>query len=411
LAPFAIISLAIGFPLRIVDHLFRPAFSFFGGKKSQPANKIPTMTEQQPLHIRSHNLGFVPSTMAIVGDLRDTTERAKELSKRIIKDKKAPDMIFFQESFHEDATQILCKGLQKKYPYIIHSIVPQISGFSSGALVASKYPILKADFERFQHMIGPERLSPRGILRVRFSTQQGDLLIYSVHTQALLGQERAQARLQQLRRVHEMMQEDVKNEPNVHQILIGDLNTSRLTAWGEDNLQPTGQAEEPVLKFVAENFNDPFLRDHDPVTGKRTKNTPYFLETDQQSLMQPELQEPSGTWYHGPFAKRGLLLNTKLRRDREKHHQPAPEKVVHISEQPSWGTRQWHREQTANTARFDYTLFPKNSTLEGHCEIRNIGGNRVSPSSDHLPCDLRFWSKKNRPSLLPENDKAPQQKI
>ncbi len=399
LIPFAIPSLIIGFSLRAIDHLTRPFLSY---QKSGPSNveSRPDLTKEKPLHIRTHNVGFVPTFMAIANDLRDTNQRAHELVNEIEKDKAAPDVICFQEVFHEDATRTLVNGLRQTYPYIIHSVAPCLSGFNSGAMIASKYPIHRFDFERFQHMQGPERLSPRGIVRFRLKTSEKPVLIYSVHTQALLGEDRAKARLEQLKRVTELMDHDHQKEPETHQVLVGDFNSSRVTAWGEDNLTPPGQAEEKVLTYLAQEYVDPFLNDHHAVTGVRTPgSSSMFLEADKQRLSQANLVEPSGTWQHGPAVEGTLVykgVTAYNNKDRKKNNQPAPAKVEAIKEleKAAWGTPEWNKKQPAKTARFDHCLFRarKNGEqrLGAHVEIRNIGGNQ-SAISDHAPVDAKIF--------------------
>lgn len=354
------------------------------------------MTQDQPLRVRTHNLGFTTSGMSTLGDLRPPATRAEELVQSILHDPLNPDVILFQETFHEDGARILAEGLKEEYPYLIHSVAPQIGGFSSAAMVASKYPIERVEFHRLNHMTpGPERAAPRGISSVRLNSAKGSLLLYGVHTQALLGEMHAKARFNQVRAMVELIQKDRQEEPGVLQVLMGDLNTSRVTAWGEDNLLPQGQAEEAVLKEVAEHFDDIYERDHHPLTGERTYGEPTYLPIDNARLEEEALVEPSGSWYHGPFANPGFILSAKMKRDREKHGRPVPNKVAGISVKPAtWGSSDWHAEQTANTARFDYILLPKgDSPLEGRAEIRRVVVPKgiQSASSDHLPVDGRIW--------------------
>ena len=83
-----------------------------------------------------------------------------------------------------------------------------------------------------------------------------------------------------------------------------------------------------------------------------------------------------------------------MSKNHEKNGREAPNKVDEIEiAKPTWGTKAWKDDQTANTARFDYVLFPKAAKLEGKVEIRNIGGNDQSASTDHLPVDARVWVK------------------
>ncbi len=198
------------------------------------------------------------------------------------------------------------------------------------------------------------------------------------------------------------MQADLRQEPHAWQVLTGDFNISRLTAWGEDNLKPKGQAEERVIERHQDYFDDLYLRDHHILTGKRTTGDPSYLHIDNHRLNQ-NMQEPSGSWYDGPFSDPGILLSTIMRYDRQKHNRPEPQKVELVTVKKStWGRQAWHSEQIANTARYDYILLLKNQgqkaalaplSLDGRVEIRRIvvPPGSQSASSDHLPVDGRIW--------------------
>ncbi len=389
LLPVSLISSVIGLPLRIIDHSYRPLISHITTAKKDP---IPLqLTKDSPLHIRTHNLGFVTSSMSIIGDLRAPEERAKEVVESIRHDPQRPDIIFFQEAFHEDATKLLCEGLKNEYPYIIHSIHPHLSGFSSGTAVASKYPLKDIEFEPFYSLVGPECLTPRGVIKVSVDTAKGPLHIYGVHTQALHGEERAKSRLNNL----EELKREIDRHPDDLQVIVGDFNTSRLTVWGEDNIEPKNQAEGEVLERLEGYFDDLYLRDHEEKTGKRTEGTPRYLSIDN-ARMQEQLEEPSGSWYYGPFADKGTILYWKMRLDRLWHGREEPQKVEGIAEEPSfWGREGWHAKQIANTCRLDYILLPKkNNKLDGRVEIRRtiVPKDSQSASSDHLPVDGTIWA-------------------
>lgn len=400
LLPLSAIFSLTAFPLRCIDHLYRPAVSYIDSSQLAESQTPPelVLTKEKPLHVRTHNLGFVMSFMSIIGDLRPPIVRANEIVKSILNDPYQPDIIFFNEAFHEDATRILCEGIKEDYPYIIHNVAPQISGFSAGSLVASKYPINEVEFHRFDHISPPESMAPRGVLRVRLNSQRGPLLIYSAHTEALIGEKRAQARFDQLAELKEFIKADAEKTLSSMQLLLGDFNTSRVTAWGEDHLNPKGQAEEKVFERFNNYFDDLYLRDHDPLTGIRKSGNPKFLENDNR-LLDEKLPEPTGSWYVGPFANPGYLLSWNMRFDRWRYDRPAPKRVHEIAMSPStWGTSAWHSEQKADTARFDYILLPKSKNkkdcLDGRVEIRRTIVPKAAQSapSDHLPVDGLIWS-------------------
>lgn len=395
LLPVVIPSLLLSLPLRRIEHHLRPAVSYLKGPDIVGRRAI-ELTPEKPLHVRSHNIGFVTTSMSTSGDLRSPVKRAHELVESINGDPEQPDLIFFQEAFHEDGVKVLCEGIQKSYPHIIHSVAPHFSGFNSGAMVASKYPIEEVEFKTFAHMLGPEKASPRGVIRVKVATNKGPMYLYGVHTQALIGQDRAESRFRQIKDLKDWMAEDLRKFPNISQVVLGDFNTSRLTAWGEDALEPKGQSEEKVLNRLNEEFDDLFLRDHDPKTGKRIKDQPEYLPHDVKRAGYA-LEEPQGSWYHGPFADPGPVLTRKMRKDREKHQTPAPAPVEGlVGKATKWGTKEWQKEQRANTARFDFILLPKNDglkKLDGRVEIRRVivPEGVQSASTDHLPVDGRIW--------------------
>lgn len=397
----ALLPTVPGLLLRCLDHTYRPALSILrtpATPELPPSNL--TLTEDQPLHIRTHNLGFVPTTMSTVGDLRNPMQRAHEVVKSVVEDaENQPDIIFFQETFHEDATKVLCEGIKSAYPTIIHNVAPHVGGFNSGLMIACKYPIKEVKYERFGHFLGVENLSPRGIIRVTLETADGgELCLYGVHTQAILSVERAESRSKQLDQLMEFMRADKEKNQLAHQVLVGDFNTSRVTAWGEDNMN-TEQPEKKVMEKLNANFRDLFLEDHDEVTGQRLEGTESsFLAADNERLGQEGLVEPSGSWYHGPFADKGTTLKVKMALERAVHGLDEPKMAEGIEVLPStWGTKHWETTMTANTARFDYIVVPQDQVeeLTGRVEIRRVivPKGSVSAATDHLPVDGKIWIK------------------
>ena len=188
------------------------------------------------------------------------------------------------------------------------------------------------------------------------------------------------------------MKEEYEGE-EIPQLLIGDLNTSSITAWGEDNEDPK-QPEHRVLEFFRSRFSDCFAEELNPITGERMRGEPHFLTGDNRK-MGVELPEPKGSWYHGPFADPGIGLKVKQLWDRIRYRYPAPRLIRPIQIPPDWGTQRWHQSQEANTARFDYIakpLYCQNRFESIATEIRRIAVASSLPSapSDHLPVDSIF---------------------
>jgi endonuclease/exonuclease/phosphatase family metal-dependent hydrolase len=373
----------------------RPKMSYIDNSKNAPPLST-KLSDEKPLHLRTHNVGFVLETMGITGDLRPVRERATELAQSILTDAKQPDIICFQECFHEDGTRILCDELKKKYPYIISNVLPTASGFNSGLMIASKYPVLETEFHCLQHNLGPERLSPKGMLRTRIKTPIGPIDVYNVHTQALLGKDRAAARYAQIQQIKAIMARDAKKPSACPQILVGDFNTSEVDAWGNDNTSDPNNPELKVINELDKEFTDIYLKDHDRRTGQRKSGTtPVFLDEDNNK-MNLTLREPSGSWFHGlfPTSSNNFISRQIARhnaRDRTRHdYTVKPVDEIKIGT-PTWGTPDWRAMQTANTARFDYAFFPKGQrTLCGQAEIRRmyVPPGKQSASTDHLAMDI-----------------------
>ncbi|MBA3603430.1 MAG: hypothetical protein H0W50_07270 [Parachlamydiaceae bacterium] len=398
--------LALGcfaFSLRSIEHKKRPVLGLlYTPSAVEKSSEDLTLTKKLPLHVRTHNLGLVSNFLNIVNDLRDPVERANEIAHSILQDPHQPDIIFFQEAFHEDAVHQLCEKIRIVYPYIIHSVAPQISGWSSGVMVASKYAIKEIEFERLEHMLGMEKIVPRGIIKVRLTAQIGELLLYGVHLQPLLGKYRSNIRFMQLKQIKTFMKEGLKKNPHAFQILVGDFNTSRVTEWGEDSME---LFEKPVLDRFSKYFHDYFLEDHDEITGKRSSDsTATYLESDNIILEEKNLPEPVGSWQRGPFANKGYILEMICKVegwvDASKTANLVAEVVL---EENEWGTEKWHSSQATSPARLDYIVTPKKTKMlnpsgELKCKVEIRRGlvplDAQSASSDHLPVDGRFWIKR-----------------
>lgn len=376
-------------PFRLLFHAKRPLIRFI-----QP--EINPVIPEGPIHIRTHNIAQGPESFVALTDLRPNHERAEELVSSILTDPNAPRLMVFQEAYNQTGELL---RLQDTYPYIVHSVAPDVLGLSSGFFIASQYPVEQIEF-RVMPMEWPERVIGRGAIKIRVKTPLGKLDLFGVHLQALLGKKRADRRLEQLEHLHAWMEAEY-NQEGIPQILLGDLNTSSITAWGEDN-EDLQQPESRVLQFFRGHFTDSFAEEHDPITGIRIRGRAQFLEGDNRR-MGVELDEPTGTWYHGPFAQKGIGLSIKQIWDQIKYHYPAPRKIRKVQVPADWGTEEWHATQAANTARFDFIAAPR------HCqnrfefiaaEIRRIAVAKrlASAPSDHLPVDYVF-TLRDRPAV------------
>ena len=328
---------------------------------------------------------MVHNFMSISNDLREVLIRANELADAILKDQKGPNVICLQETFNEDAIEILCMRLKVKYPYIIHSIAPHISGFNSGLMLLSQFPIEELTYRRFDNSLGEEGLATKGALGVRLKLDNEKYVhIYNVHTQGLPGHKRAKIRLKQLHQVVNWIEADLEKmaaqnkTPPTRSLLLGDLNISRISAWEELN-----DEEEESFNLLEQKFYNIFTKDHNPLTSERIGGERLFNEG----------KENYGTWEMGPFPKKPWIFKWEDWLYRKWHHLP-PKKKYENAPKPfsGWGLKnQW--TQSTTPAYFDYILSLKGKegglSANDQAEIRRIDpiSAKVSGISDHLPVD------------------------
>jgi endonuclease/exonuclease/phosphatase family metal-dependent hydrolase len=378
LLPFAIPSFILSLPFHLYSHSKRPMISIIHNEKAAGIS----VSHPDSLTVRTHNLGFVYEFFRVVGDLRDVKTRAHEIADWIDEDKERPEIIFFQEGFHIDGSRELCNRLKEQYPYVIHSIAPHVLGLNNGGIIASLHPIDNFSYRPFDDMLGPEKWSTRGLLKIRIIKNGKKIDVYGTHLQALLGKERAKIRNNQMTRINEWITEDQETDKADTVLLLGDLNASKLTAWGEKN-----DEDDALFQQLEGNYSDIFLNDHDEY-GIRTTGSPTFNTSDTPEGVEAPLEEPSGSWYLGPFANKGFLL--KIKELYEKHFNKTQEKeIVKTPPKSTWGTKEWSSNQNARTARFDYILRYKPNGEDDKAEIRRVKVKKETQSapSDHAPVD------------------------
>lgn len=374
--PIGIASLIVAFPFYANGHKNRPYISVIDN-----SDKVaPILDPKDTLDIRTYNLGFVYDGMSIAADLRPIEERATEIANAFMEEENSPDVICFQEAFSMRGTSILCETLKKKYPYIIHSVGPHVSGLNSGLMMMSKYPIEEVFYRRFNNLLGVEKLSSKGMLGIRINLGNGRFAnVYDAHTQALLSKEKAEIRLAQLKQIVEWIDiDDTRdtllrgNREKVGDFLNGDLNISVIDAWGYANPN-----ERAGMRFLKSHFYDPFLEEHDK-HGKRIKGTAKYLK--------PGDLEATGSWHTGPAAKKPLFLRISDWIESTLYGFKPGKSIKPLENPVLWGTAKWRR--TANTARLDYSLVRKRQGkphVKGVAEIEHVRTKAQSGTSDHLP--------------------------
>ncbi len=127
--------------------------------ESKPVTIVITPSKSSlPSHITivTRNTALLPNSLNGRLNMRDNLERAHELAQSFLKPKDikdVPTILCLQEVFDEHSSQSLVNQLKSDYPYIIHRIAPSAQALPSGLFIASKHPILQAQFIQFPKTI------------------------------------------------------------------------------------------------------------------------------------------------------------------------------------------------------------------------------------------------------------------
>lgn len=253
-------------------------------EKTRESSVDDALDKAKDLKVWSYNVALVPKFMSISTDVRHPEDRAAEIAHQILSKDDGPDVIAFQEVFNEDASEIMLTRLRKKYPFVLHSVMPSMSGFNSGQVIVSKYPIKNVEFYRYDDLTPPLNLANRGILSAEVDSPKGPVRIYNFHTQPLRGAKQAEIRLNELKKLRRIMQQDEDKYPDCEQMVVGDLNSSEIGAHGEDNVA-IGQPEKEVWDYIRSEFNvageqDELLKVRNKITGLYTK---YLVEKGKEA--------------------------------------------------------------------------------------------------------------------------------
>lgn len=396
-------SVCLGLAVRAAEHGSRPLFCYLVNPDIPDAPLL-KLTKQEPAHIAVLNAALIPSSVCIEQDVRPAPIRAKEIAKSISEDKRRPSILFLEEGWNREAMEIFCLEMKKIYPHILYHTAPTLFGMGAGIAVFSMFPFEEVDYVCFDHMVPPHHFPARGFLEVTIKTEQGPLYcIGGIHTQSLDGEVFSHARKLQIEQVHEYVEKRAKNQPACMQVILGDFNTSIVDIHGYDNRH---HPENETLLAMNEYFEDPFLIDHDAVTGERTKGKPHFLDSDNER-MGIQLPEPQSSWMDGSWTAKSFQqkLQRKLADEAKKNHYPERTMISgkEIQETLAWGTSKWFQTQEAKRPRYDYALFPKREEqpLEGRVEYRRliVDSKLQSAPSDHLLVSLQCYKKEDEISI------------
>lgn len=124
------------------------------------------------------------------------------------------DIILLQECFDKKCIKIIVEQLKSIYPYIIEPI-RVCTPINSGLLVLSKYPLSDVKFQKFDKLVGADRLASKGF--VSFTIDVCGLKISSMvlHQQAGDSKKRSRIRENNLSLISD----------NKTDIMCGDFNT------------------------------------------------------------------------------------------------------------------------------------------------------------------------------------------
>lgn len=125
------------------------------------------------------------------------------------------DVILFQEVFHRKSAAKLREGLRNDFPYIVCDVGQRFGGAldrtrafmsleNSGLFIASKYPIIDAQFKQFKKSSFSDKLAEKGVLltTIQYSASKTGLIV-NTHMQSLNLPKACQLRRQQFTFIHE----------------------------------------------------------------------------------------------------------------------------------------------------------------------------------------------------------------
>lgn len=336
----ALLLASIGYCLRLFGCLFRPPATLLVNNELE----VKSAEKEQTLHLMTYNTALMPSYIRNVNDMRSSVQRAKEIADQLLEcdETEMPDCICLQECFSIEATKILCEALNKKYPYVLHSIAPNEVGLSSGLVVASKYKIIDIQYRPFSMAAREDALANKGLLGMTVDLgNDKHVRIYNTHLQAGDRKVQSTARFQQMEQVKQWVEEDARKGNYAGVFLSGDFNAAWVTQKGirSHDYQKMENVFGPC-------FVNPYYQDYQDHFEQTTSRAPLFQDK----------KHPSGSWFDKPNG--------------------------------AWGTEKWDGK-TLEEAVYDHIFLhqPKGQkTLPARSQIRFLEKEgSVSGSSDHLP--------------------------
>ena len=234
-----------------------------------PAAK-PKVDFNQDLSIMTLNTCFIPDEFPYLfgGAILPWQERIKPLSRAI--KFQSPDLVCLQEVFSEDTFYALLEELSGEYKYFYGLIGPRFLGLSfqsvgmpSGLFVASKLPIIQAQFTPYRHT---GYAMNQGFFDFIVDKAELSAHIYVTHMQSLNDKKFVKVRTQQTRQIIDKIHKDAATDnPSVAHILCGDLNI------------PFGEGE-PSEKLLYDSFQSDYVSPGTLVDSSNSTCTGFFSE-------------------------------------------------------------------------------------------------------------------------------------
>ncbi len=225
------------------------------------------------ISIRTFNVGMMPEFISVINGLRPGSERIREIAEALVET--GDDIVCLQELFHTEAAEYLTEKLRVKFPYMIYNVGTRSCGLNSGLMIASKFPIVDAEFWRHTHRSGVEHYSNKGSLAATIKPSADQtIIIFNSHLNAETSPSDAfpegaksyrESQISQLKeKIDTYIDQSVdESNPIVPAVFVaGDFNLGPLTPVEDENgviigAKPNG--EWPTLK----NLMDPFIADDD----------------------------------------------------------------------------------------------------------------------------------------------------
>lgn len=322
-------------------------------------SNAPIKTEAgKALHLMTSNTALGPEWLNGKSYLSKSIIRAQQIADKLtaLDDKDLPDVFMGQEVWDESATKILVESLKTRYPYIIHSVGSNRLGRNSGLLMASRFPIVEAEFRPFP--VSASEFCNKGALRANILVEGKNIAVIDLHNVSAEDTYNATLRSQHLNSVLEWIKSDADKFNAI--FVAGDFNISRL-----NNHQQPMEEYEGIQNSFFSHFEDPYTTEHEE-NNKRISGQSRYLPLDVPS--NANATEPEGSFYATDAASNWLTT---------------PEDVGGIS-----------------GCRYDFILrykkegeTPKNDTAE----IRRIFGKL----SDHLALSAEMALELAEPLPLP----------